>query len=129
MRPAFRYPRGIPMRAPRYRFPNEVRSTTRDIASRMVRDRQIAQTPEELDSWISRAPNIKESLDGAGYGTAFTSDDLFPLLQVFVVQAGGPVRTTIESSARRPVRAWLLGIALLLVLVLLLAVMMTGALS
>lgn len=95
----------------------------------MVRDRQIAQTPEELDSWISRAANIKESLDGAGYGTAFTSDDLFPLLQVFVVQAGGPVRTTTESSARRPVRAWLLGIALLLVLVLLLAVMMTGALS
>ena len=117
------------MRAPRYRFPDDVRSTTRNIASRMVRDRQIAQTPDELDSWISRAPNINESLGRAGYGTAFTADDLFPLLQVFVAQAGGPVRTTTESSARRPVRAWLVGFVLLLVLVLLLAAMMTGALS
>lgn len=75
------------MRAPRYRFPNEVRSTTRIIASRMARDAAVARTPEQLDAWISENPDVKQSLEKGGYNTAFTSHDLFPLLQVFVAQA------------------------------------------
>ena len=77
------------MRAPRYQFPEAVRSTTRVIASRMVHDGSVAESPEELDAWISRAPEIHDSLRKGGYGGAFTADDLFPLLQVFVSNAGG----------------------------------------
>lgn len=105
------------MRAPRYRFPDEVRSTTRTIASRMVREGTVAQTPEQLDAWITGAPGTRESLEKAGYGTAFTSDDLFPLLQVFIVQAGGPAppADAPPSSFRGP---WLVGLAVALVLLL-----------
>lgn len=78
------------MRGPRFKFPDEVRETTRGIASRMVRDGQIARTPEELEAWIAAAPDVGESLRRGGYGTEFTAHDLFPLHQVFVVKAGGP---------------------------------------
>jgi len=78
------------MRPPRFRFPNEVRTTTRTIASRMVDDGAIAQTSEQLGAWIEQRPEVRESLEIDGYGTDFTADDLFPLLQVFIVQAGGP---------------------------------------
>lgn len=78
------------MRPPRYQFPNEVREAARTIAVRMVREGTIARTPEELDAWISRAPDVRESLEHGGYGQQFTSHDLFPLFQVFVEKAGGP---------------------------------------
>ena len=78
------------MRAPRYHFPEEVRSTTRVVASRMVREGTIARTPEELDAWIEGSPEVKASLARGGYGSHFASHDLLPLLDVFVVQAGGP---------------------------------------
>lgn len=106
------------MRPPRFRFPDEVRNTTRTIASRMVREGTIAQTPEELDAWISQAPEVRESLENGGFGREFTSHDVFPLLQVFVVQAGGPAPKP-EAPPRRSKRPWLVG-ALVLVLVLLL---------
>ena len=47
------------MRAPRYRFPESVRETTRVIAARMVRERTITHTPEELEAWINE--HMKES--------------------------------------------------------------------
>lgn len=94
------------MRGPRYRFPDEVRSTTRDIASRMVQDGAIAATPEELDSWISARPEVKDPLERGGYNTAFTSDDLFPLLQVFIQLAGGPA-PRVEAAPRAPRRPWI----------------------
>ena len=78
------------MRAPRHRFSDEVRSTTRVMAERMVGEGTIPGTPEELDQWIARTPDVAQSLEKGGRGVAFTSHDLFPLLQVFVAKAGGP---------------------------------------
>jgi hypothetical protein len=111
------------MRAPRYRFPDTVRSATRTIATQMVRDGTIAQTPEELDAWISERPDVKEVLEKGGYGRAFDAKELFPLLQVFIVQAGGPapvVDAPPPAPARPglPVRAVIVvGIVLLLLAV------------
>jgi len=106
------------MRAPRYRFPEAVRSTARRIAAQMVRGGTIAETPEALDAWLAREPEARESLERGGYGSAFTAHDLFPLLQVFIVQAGGPAPAG-EPPPRskmpwRIVFAVVLGIALLL---------------
>lgn len=113
------------MRAPRFRFPDHVRSTTRTIASQMVRDETIARTPEELDAWISRAPDVKQSLEKGGYNTAFTAGDLLPLLQVFVVQAGGPPPPPDVSAADEPRssarRSWLIPSLLVALAALLLA--------
>ena len=94
------------MRGPRYRFPDEVRSTTREIASRMVQDGAIPATPEQLDSWISKRPEVKESLERGGYNTAFTPHDLFPLLQVFIQRAGGPA-PPVEVPTSAPRRPWI----------------------
>ena len=105
------------MRAPRYRFPDEVRAITRTIASRMVHDASIAQTPEQLDAWISESPEVRESLQKGGYNTEFTSHDLFPLLQVFVVQAGGPA-PKVDAPPPSSNRGWLVGVGMLLVLLL-----------
>ncbi len=106
------------MRAPRYRFPDEVRSTTRRMAARMIDERTVAGSPEELDAWISRAPEIREPLERGGYGTAFTAHDLFPLLQAMLGPAGRP-----PSAGDPPRRAspspWLVGSLVLLVLILL----------
>lgn len=114
---------GSAMRPPRYQFPNEVRDTTRAIASRMVRDGAIARTPEALDAWIAQAPDARESLESGGYGREFTSGDLFPLLQVFVAQAGGPAPEpdTPPRSSRRP---WVMGGVAALVILLVVAVVM-----
>lgn len=112
------------MRAPRYRFPNEVRSTTREIADRMVREGTVAHTPEQLEAWISERPEVREVLERGGYGREFTAHDLFPLLEVFVAKAGGgpaPADAPPRSSRNR----WLLGVAIL-VGVLLLAALAAG---
>ena len=79
------------MRPPRYRFPEEVRTTTRAMAARMVEQGTIAQTPDQLDAWIADRPEVGEPLKRGGYGTAFDAADLLPLLEVFIGQAGGPV--------------------------------------
>ena len=107
------------MRAPRYRFPDEVRSTTRIIASRMVDGGTTARTPEELDAWISGAPDLRATLQRGGYGSAFTAHDLFPLLEVFVAKAGGsPSR--VEAPTRSAKVLWW-GFLLVLLVALLLA--------
>src|SRR5690606_1149846 len=80
----------VAMRAPRYRFPDEVRAATRAMASRMVQQGTVARTPEQLAVWIAERTPVRESLQRGGYETAFTAEDLFPLLAVFVEQAGGP---------------------------------------
>lgn len=102
------------MRAPRYRFPDEVRSTTRTIATRMIQEGTIARSPEDLDHWLANEPEVEASLRRGGFGAEFTSRDLFPLLDVFIVQAGGspPAADPLPRSSRR---WWLaaLGLALL----------------
>jgi hypothetical protein len=95
------------MRPPRHRFSDEVRSTTRFMASEMVRDGTIARTPEELEAWIERYPAAREPLVRDGYGTAFTAEDLLPLLEAMVVKAGGspPEATAPLRTSRTP---WLI---------------------
>lgn len=115
------------MRAPRYRFPDEVRSTTRAAASRMVRDGTVAETPEDLDAWIARAPDVRGPLEKGGYGSAFTAHDLFPLLQVFVAKASGRVPAA-DTPRRSPKGRWVVGILLVLVVVLLLLAVTTDML-
>lgn len=107
------------MRPPRYRFPDEVRETTRTIATRMVGDGSIARTPQELEGWIAGAPDARESLERGGYGREFTADDLFPLLEVFIVQAGGPAPVP-DTPPGAPM-PWSRVALLLLVIVLMMA--------
>ena len=113
------------MRPPRFQFPNEVRSTTRTIASTMVGDRTIAETPEQLGTWIEQRPDVRESLRVKGYGSDFTADDLFPLLQVFIEQAGGAAPEP-EVRPRASLGRWVLPALLVAVViaVVVLAVMM-----
>lgn len=112
------------MRPPRYMFPNEVRDTTRAAAARMVRDGDIARTPEDLDAWIAREPEARASLENGGYGREFTAHDLFPLLQVMVTQAGGPAPEP-DAPPRSSRPPWLVGLVVVL-LVLLLVVLVMG---
>lgn len=112
------------MRPPRYHFPDEVRTATREMAARSVRDGTVARTPEELDAWIAQAPDVREPLERGGYTTEFTASDLFPLYAVMVEKAGGPAPQA-EADDPSPAR-WGMGklvaialvIAALIVLVL-----------
>ncbi len=104
------------MRGPRYQFPNEVRSTTRAMAVRMVQGGQIADTPEQLEEWISREREVRETLEDGGYGTEFTAHDLFPLLQVFITQAGGPAPVTEPPAPTYP--RWLPAVGAVVALIL-----------
>ncbi len=125
------------MRSPRYRFPDEVRSTTRGMASRMIEDGAIAQTPEQLDTWISQRPEVREPLERGGYNTEFTAHDLFPLLRAMIARAGGPAPEVVapaggsapkaEAPPRSSSSRWLVVLLLVLVVaVLLLAVAMSA---
>lgn len=112
------------MRPPRYRFPDEVRSMTRKMAVRMVREGTVVQTPEELDAWIAQRPEVREPLERGGYGTHFAAHDLFPLLQAMIARA--------EASAPAPTsrtglfdNRWLIAIVLVVVFVLLLLALLT----
>lgn len=86
------------MRAPRYQFPEQVRSTTREMAARMIRDEEIVETPEQLEAWIALHPEAKKSLEGGGYGSQFSAQDLFPLLQARLPPVAPPEP---ERPARR----------------------------
>lgn len=88
------------MRPPRYHFPDEVRSATREMAAQTVRAGTVARTPEELDAWILQAPHVREPLEQGGYTTEFTAADLFPLYEVMVQKAGGPAPPAAASHTR-----------------------------
>jgi hypothetical protein len=94
------------MRPPRYQFPEEVRSATRRMASVMVRDGSIARTPEELEGWIAQSQEVREPLIRGGYGTEFTAEDLYPLLEAMVTKAGGPPPAAAVPPAGRG-RPWM----------------------
>ena len=91
------------MRPPRYKFPDSVRSATRAFATRAVKARNVPQTPAELHARILETPDLKQSLDDGGYGLKFDAEDLFPLYEIFVVQAGGSMGepSVPESPPRR----------------------------
>jgi hypothetical protein len=108
------------MRAPRYKFPNQVRNATRVMAGRMVQQGRVPHTPEELDRWISEHPDVRAPLVEGGFGSQFDAGDLMPLLEVFVVQAGGTVaQTEAPPPTRKPSRPLLalLGAVLLGILI------------
>ena len=75
------------MRDARYRFSDDVRSMTRAAALRMMHAGAVAASPEELEAWIARTDDLRERLTNAGYGSAFTAHDLFPLLESNVARA------------------------------------------
>lgn len=112
------------MRPPRYHFPDEVRTATREMAVRSVRDGTVVRTPEELDAWILQAPDVREPLERGGYTTEFTASDLFPLYAVMVEKAGGPAPPAAAAPASRTrwgvgkIAAIALAIAAVIVLVL-----------
>jgi hypothetical protein len=107
------------VRAPRYKFPDGVRTATRSFASRAVKAGAVPQTPAELHERILETPDLKRALEDGGYNEKFTADDLFPLYEIFVVQAGGfigePARP--DAPARRGGRLALIGAVVALVLV------------
>jgi hypothetical protein len=105
------------MRAPRHRFSDSVRSTTRSIAAVMVEEGAVAETPDELEAWLSARPHMKVPLEEGGYNTAFGAADLFPLLKAMVGPPGEPV-TTAAPQPRRPGPALLAGGALVVAVVL-----------
>jgi hypothetical protein len=111
------------MRPPRYHFPDEVRTATREMAAQSVRAGTVARTPEELEAWIAQAPDLREPLEGGGYTTEFTAGDLFPLYEVMVEKAGGPARVEAAAPPRigwslRMLAAIALAIAAIVALVL-----------
>ena len=98
------------MRAPRHRFSDDVRAATRAMAARMVEEDAVAQSPDQLDDWISHAPQTREALARDGYGSAFTAEDLFPLLQAMT----GRMEVTRPQEARpRTLSAAVLGLGVL----------------
>ena len=105
------------MRAPRHRFSDNVRSITRSIATVMVEEGAIAQTPHELDTWISQRPRIRVPLEEGGYNKAFGADDLFPLLKAMVSQPAAPASEA-STPSRMPKSALFAGGALLVAIVL-----------
>lgn len=93
------------MRDARYRFSDDVRATTRAIALRMIHAGTVATSAEALDAWIARTDDVRERLTSGGYGTRFTADDLFPLLQGFVARA--TAATPSPAAAGRPKWLWI----------------------
>jgi hypothetical protein len=89
------------MRDPRYRFTDAVRASTRAIALRMIHSGTVADSPVQLDDWIARTEDLRESLVNAGYGSAFNADDLFPLFQSYVAKSSRPAAPPIEARASR----------------------------
>ena len=90
-----------PMRDPRYRFTDGVRARTRAIALRMLHSGEVAESPLHLAEWIARTEDLRESLVKAGYGSAFTSDDLFPLFQSYVAKSSRPAASRSENGSSR----------------------------
>lgn len=104
------------MRPPRHRFSDRVRSITRSIAGAMVKEGGVARTPQELEDWISRRPDLRRQLEEDGYDEAFSASDLFPLL---TAMAGQPVEPVVPASTtpRVPRPALVAGGALIVAVV------------
>lgn len=109
------------MRAARYRFSDDVRSTTRAIALRMIHAGAVAESPEELGAWIERTDDVRQRLTNGGYGSAFAADDLFPLFRGFVAKATTSKPTTPTPSHSGAGRARWLWIGVIVVVAIVVA--------
>ena len=67
----------------------------------MIHSGEVAESPQHLAEWIGRTEDLRESLVKAGYGSAFTSDDLFPLFQSYVTKASRPAASPAEDGSPR----------------------------
>ena len=107
------------MRPPRYRFPDEVRTTTRAMATRMVTESTVVETPADLEAWLVANPRDKQSLEKGGFESEFNAADLLPLLHVMIQNAGGPPpRPTIDPPPPAAKSFWpVIAVALLIVIV------------
>ena len=103
------------MREGRYTFSDDVRATTRAIALRMIHAGEVAGSPEELNAWIARTDDIRERLTKGGYGSAYTSEDLFPLFQGAVARATNATRS--EPVASRGRWVWVAGAVVVVVVI------------
>ena len=101
------------MRDPRYRFSDQVRASTRAIALRMIHRGEVAESAAQLHAWIERTDDLRETLLNAGYGSAFTSDDLFPLFHSFVAKAS---RSVVSRTADKSFRTLWIGTIVTVVL-------------
>lgn len=88
----------------------------------MVQEGTVARTPEELEEWVAREPQVRESLEAGGYGTHFTAADLFPLLEAMLAKrSAGPAEpqaTGPGAGARSPVKWWVAIVVAIVLLVL-----------
>ncbi len=80
---------------------------------------------------IANTPDVREVFERDGYNREFTAHDVFPLLQVFVAQAGGKVATggTVDEPPARSSSTWLLAGFLVLVFAILVYALVTNASS
>jgi hypothetical protein len=105
------------MRDPRYRFSDEVRAATRAIALRMVHAKAVASSAEELHAWIMRTEDLRGKLTDGGYGSAFATEDLFPLFQRFVAKATAAAAIPSRSKGAPMWWAWLIVIVVIAIIV------------
>jgi hypothetical protein len=91
------------------------------MAAQSVRAGTVAGTPEELDAWIHQAPDVREPLERGGYTTEFTANDLFPLYEVMVQQAGGPAPRAAAAAVPSRTR-WSVGMVVVVALAIAVAV-------
>lgn len=110
------------MRDPRYRFSDEVRTTTRAAALRMIHAGTVAASPEALGAWIAQTDDLRETLTNGGYGSAFTAEDLFPLFQGYVAKA----TTATAAPARSRPAKWLWIGLIVIVIAIIAGVMVVG---
>jgi hypothetical protein len=70
----------------------------------MIHAGEVAESPEQLAEWIARTEDLRETLGKAGYGSAFTAEDLFPLFQSYVAKAS---RATVSQPPAVSSSKWL----------------------
>jgi len=94
----------------------------------MIREESVARSPEQLEAWIAERPEVREPLVEGGYGTAFTAEDLYPLLAAFLGAAAGPPPEAPRVS--RTASKWFIwGLIALLVVAVLVVLLAPAALG
>lgn len=87
------------------------------MAAQMVREDRVARGPPDLDAWLTSNPELHVTMQRGGYGTEFSADDLYPLLQVMMTNAAGQAPVASAPQRSTP-RGMIVGMALLLLILL-----------